>query len=531
MNKLFFYIILSALFLQYQRGFSSNENKDSLKIDTSSAHEELSHFLFHRNLDSLSNLFYVQQSLSMKYLDSLSAKSTNTDTTAIPVFPDSVYIDRLAKIPSVFDLSFNSKVKSYLNVYTQKKRDKVEIMLGLTDYYFPIFERILDEYNLPNELKYLPVIESALNPRAVSRAGATGLWQFMYSTGKLYKLEINSFVDQRRDPIASSYAAAHFLSDLYEMFGDWTLVIAAYNCGPGNVKKAIRRTGGKTNYWDIYYRLPRETRGYVPAFIAATYTMNYYEDHNLKPRPIDMSLATDTLMISEELHLKQVSEVLGLPLQIIRDLNPQYKRDVIPAITRSYSLKIPVEYVTAFIDLQDSIFTYKDNLYFDPNKKLKAPAKYTAYTAPPPKNSAKLYYKVKPGDNLGYISEWYGVGLSQVRYWNGIRRNLIKVGQKLVIYVPESEKSKYTNINSMSFAEKQASIGKSVKPSNTASTSKSKSKTDHKYEYYTVRRGDNLWTIAKKYPGVSADNIRALNNISNTRKLAPGQKLKIRKKG
>lgn len=531
MNKLFFFSILSTLLLVSNTGFSFTEYKDSLKLDSVQTNEELGDLLFLKNLDSLTNLFYVQQSRSLCYLDTLNER--NADCSLIPSFPDSVYIERLARIPSVFDLSFNDKVKAYLNVYTNKKRDKVEIMLGLTDYYFPIFERVLDEYGLPHELKYLPVIESALNPRAVSRAGATGIWQFMYSTGKLYKLEINSYVDERRDPVAASYAAASFLSDLYQMFGDWTLVIAAYNCGPGNVKKAIRRSGGKTNYWDIYYRLPRETRGYVPAFIAATYTLNYYKEHNLIPRPIDMSMAmaTDTLMISEELHLKQVSEVLGLPLQTIRDLNPQYKLDIIPAITKSYALNIPVEYVSPFIDLQDSIFTYKDNEFFDPDKKLKAPASnatYSAYSAPPPKNSAKLTYRVKSGDNLGFISEWYGVGLSDLRYWNNIHRNLIKVGQNLVVYIPDNNKEKYEKINSMSFAEKQATLGKSTQQ---ASTAPKKIYSDSEYEYYTVRGGDNLWTIAKKFPGVSADNIKDLNNITDTRSLAPGQKLKIRRKG
>ncbi len=518
--------LIVFLFCQISITYSFNDNKDSLKLDTSLIYKELADFRFLKNLDSLSNQYYVKQSLAMLYVDSVT--ETEIDSTEVSRFSDSVYIARLAKIPSIIDLSYNDRVKAYINVYTAKKREKVEIMLGLTNFYFPIFERVLDEYDLPLELKYLPVIESALNPRAVSRVGATGLWQFMYSTGKLYNLEINSFVDERRDPIASSYAAARFLKDLYQMFGDWTLVIAAYNCGPGNVKKAIRRSGGNTNYWDIYYRLPRETRGYVPAFIAATYALNYYEEHNLRPQPIDLGLANDTVIITEQLHLKQVSEVLGLPIQLIRDLNPQYRRDIIPAIKQSYALKIPVDFTSSFIDMQDSIFAYNDEKYFDPSKKLKAPGKYTPYSAPPPRNSTKLIYKVKPGDNLGYISEWYGVGLSELRYWNNVRRNLIRVGQKLVVYVPDKDKEKYERINSMSFAEKQASIGKPAKAQ--VAVKKDKPGEDPQYLYYTVQRGDNLWSIAKKYPGVSAENIRSINNIANTRSLAPGQRLKIRKK-
>ena len=526
MNKIIGITLLFTTLLSTNILFGFSEKDDTTKVSTEKAILELADSYYLKNLDSLTHLYYVKQSLALCHLDSTLAIDSLNKT--VPTYTDSVYIDRLAKIPSVLELSYNEKVKAYLKVYTEKKRDKAEIMLGLADYYFPIFEQILDEEGLPHELKYLPVIESALNPRAVSRVGATGLWQFMYSTGKLYKLEINSYVDQRRDPIAASYAAAHFLKDLYNMFGDWTLVIAAYNCGPGNVKKAIRRTGGKTNYWDIYYHLPRETRGYVPAFIAATYTMNYYKEHNLVPRKIDMTLVTDTVIVDEPLHLKQVAEVLNIPVQAIRDMNPQFKRDIIPAVKDKYALKLPENIISSYIDLQDSIFTYKDNLYFDPNKKLKAPAKYSAYTAPPPKNSAKLYYRVKSGDNLGFISEWYGVGLSQLRYWNNIHRNLIKVGQKLVVYVPKSEKGKYENINTMSFAEKQASIGKTAGTKKKQEVAVAK---DGNYEYYTVRRGDNLWTIAKKYPGVSADNIRSLNNINNSRKLSPGQKLKIRKKG
>ncbi|HUW06710.1 MAG TPA: lytic transglycosylase domain-containing protein, partial [Williamwhitmania sp.] len=228
------------------------------------------------NLDSLLSIYYQQQqedttNLMTDYKDE--GDSLNLD------LPDSVYMHRLHNIISPLELSFNGVVKSYIKVYTQKRKDKMEEILGLSDYYFPLFEETLDAYNLPLELKVLPVIESALNPNAVSRMGATGLWQFMYGTGKLYKLEVNSFVDERKDPVAATNAACHFLSDLYNIYHDWTLVIAAYNCGPGNVNKAIRRSGGKRNYWEIYYLLPRETRGYVPAFIAATYALTYYKEH------------------------------------------------------------------------------------------------------------------------------------------------------------------------------------------------------------------------------------------------------------
>ncbi|HER08096.1 MAG TPA: lytic transglycosylase, partial [Bacteroides sp.] len=266
------------------------------------------------------NLWYVNQSLENAVDENLPGPDS-----LVPDFPDSVYMRRLAGIPSVIDLTYNRIVKNYLDVYTKKRREQVRVMLGLSDYYFPIFEEIFDYYDVPFELKYLAVIESALNPRAVSRAGAVGTWQFMYGTGRFYGLTINSLVDERRDPIASTHAAARYLRDLYGMYGDWTLALAAYNCGPGNVNKAIRRSGGKKNFWDIYYFLPRETRGYVPAFIAATYVMNHYPEHRLSRIPVEMPLFTDTIVVREPVHLEQIAGVLGVPLKQLRDMNPQYR--------------------------------------------------------------------------------------------------------------------------------------------------------------------------------------------------------------
>lgn len=504
--------------------------EDSLETDTNQLDIDTIDPSYFNGLDSLVNLFFIKEALAMRFIDSVPTPDSNRVVFKPIVLPDSIYIQRLAGISSVIDLSYNSKVNAFIKVYTNKKRANVEAMLGLTDYYFPIFEQILDELDMPQEFKYLPIIESALNSRAVSRAGATGLWQFMYSTGKMYKLEINSYVDERMDAVKATYAAAYFLKDLYEMFGDWTLALAAYNCGPGNVKKAIRRSGGKTNYWDIYYRLPRETRGYVPAFIAATYTFNYYHEHDLRPLSIDFPIATDTLLISEELHLEQVSNVINIPIEELRNLNPQYKYDIIPAKTKLYSLKLPENKIVPFIDFEDSIFTYKDSVYFNTENILRAPIQSAyKYKAPQPKNTVKIYYTVKSGDNIGYISEWYNVSLSQVRYWNGIRRNLIRSGQKLVIYVPKSKKEKYKKINSMSFEAKQKMIGKSVSKSKKIAKSTTNS-TSGNYVYYTVRKGDSLWKIAKKFDGVSDSDIKKLNNITDIRSIKPGQKLKIKRK-
>jgi len=396
-------------------------------------------------------------------------------------------------------------------MYTQNRKELVGVMLGLTDYYFPIFEEVLDLYQLPQELRFLPMIESALNPKAVSRVGATGLWQFMYGTGRMYKLTINSYVDERRDPIAATYAAARYLKDLYSIYKDWTLVIAAYNCGPGNVNKAIRRAGGKRNYWDIYYYLPKETRGYVPAFIAANYTFYYYKEHNIKPQTIKIPQTSDTLMVFNMLHLQQVADVLGIPLNMLRDLNPQYKLDVIPAKERPYALKIPLDAVGSFIDKEKVIFAYKDSIFFNTKNSI-SPTRFTSsYQYDVPAGSVRHSYTVKSGDNLGAISQNFGVSVAQLRSWNNIYGNRIRVNQKLTVYVS-------TRI--------AAQLG-IVTPAKTT-PAKVTPKVESGYIVHTVKPGDTLWTIARQYPGVSGEDIIKINNLKND-KLYPGQTLKIKK--
>lgn len=410
------------------------------------------------NLDSLLNLWYVNRSLETAVDD----YQPGADTL-IPDFSDSVYLARLAEIPSVVDLTYNRIVKNYINVYTRKRREQMRIMMGLSDYYFPMFDEVFDLYGVPYELKYLAIIESALNPRAVSRVGAVGTWQFMYSTGKHYGLTINSLVDERRDPLAATHAAARFLADLYKMYHDWTLALAAYNCGPGNVNKAIRRSGGRRNFWDIYYFLPRETRGYVPAFIAATYSMTYYEDHLLTRAPLTLPRYTDTMMVYEPVHLKQVAEVLDIPIGQLRDINPQYRQDVVPGTSKhGYAVRIPQERSGAFIDLQDSIFAYKDSVFFDKGKMVATPQRYSSsYRVDLPADKYdKLYYTVRSGDNVGFVADWYDVRASDLRYWNNISRNLIRVGQKLVIYKPKGSSAPYRKLDNMSFTEKQDFAGR-----------------------------------------------------------------------
>lgn len=477
-----------------------------------------SNITIEQNFDSLLNNFYVKKAYDQYY-----EVSSATDTS-IPEFHDSVYISRLKKIPSAIPLTYNNIVRNFIHVYTIKKRDKLSAILSLKEYYFPMIEKIMDLHGLPKELKYMAVIESALNATVISRAGAVGLWQFMYPTGKMYGLKMNSYIDERRDPVRATHAAAEYLKDLYNIYNDWILVIAAYNCGPGNVNKAIRRRGGKADYWDIYYYLPRETRGYVPAFVAATYSMNYFETHNVKPTKIEMPPVTDTIVINQNLHFDQIEAVLNISKSKLRSLNPQYRADIIPGDYENAHLRLPFDLSPKFISLKDSIFSYKDSIY-DLNKNmLKSPTSYSAYKPSAPKgNYTKLYYTVKKGDAVGLIADWYDIRTADLRYWNNIRRNIIRTGQKLVIYKPKSIAHNYKNINSMSFKQKQNKEGYTIK-----SQPEEEIKIDpNSYFYYTVKKGDSLWEIAKKYNGVTQKSIIKINKFSYNTKIYPGQKIKI----
>jgi membrane-bound lytic murein transglycosylase D len=394
-----------------------------------------------------------------------------------------------------------------------------------------MIEDIFDSYGLPAELKYMAVIESALNPNAVSRVGATGLWQFMYSTGRMYGLVINSVVDERRDPIKATHAAAKYLRDLYNIFNDWTLVIAAYNCGPGNVNKAIRRSDNKKDYWDIYYKLPRETRGYLPQYIAAAYGVNYFAEHGLKPLPLSIPLATDTIMVNKDIHLSQISEVMDIPLGELRALNPQYRTGLVPGSSRPQSLTLPIIHLGDFIDMNDTIRNYRPEVYLAKNTRIAEPILSSkASHGMVVKDKAKLSYTVKSGDNLGFISDWYRVNVSDLRLWNNVYRNTIKVGQRLVIYVDPSKTEYFSKINSMTMAEKQAMSGKSLPVNKNQVAMRTPTESAGEFEVYTVRPGDTIWDIVKLFDNVTTSEVLTLNSISDPEKIKVGQKLKIRKK-
>ena len=303
------------------------------------------------DLDSLLNLYMSKTYLSMP--DDCQMTDTN------PEYTPEEYIERLRRMPTVMEMGYNEIVQRFIDRYMARLRHSVSYMLGASNFYIPLFEEALEAYQVPLELKYLPIIESALNPRAVSRVGATGLWQFMLGTGKQYGLEVNSLVDERRDPVRSSYAAARYLRDLYRIFGDWNLVIAAYNCGPGNINKAIHRSGGEKDYWRLYPYLPAETRGYVPAFIAANYAMTYFCEHGICPMNTRLPLQTDTVVVSRDVHLEQIAAVLDLDIEMLRSLNPQYRRDIVPGTSKPYAIRMPAADTGRFIDMQDSIYSYR----------------------------------------------------------------------------------------------------------------------------------------------------------------------------
>ncbi len=482
---------------------------------------------FESNLDSLVNLWYIENNPGVEPDTSWIAGSDSVFTH----LPDSVYIDRLSRIPARADLTYNKYVRNYIRVYLGKRSELVEVMVGMSEYYFPVFEEIFDYYGIPLELKYCAIIESALNPRAVSKAGATGVWQFMYGTGKMYGLTINSLVDERRDPVKSADAAARMMKSLYGIYGDWLLVIAAYNCGPGNVNRAIRRAGGKRNFWDIYYFLPRETRGHVPAFIAATYAMHYYSEHGLQAKPLTLPMPVDTIMIQDHLHLEQVAHVLGISKKMLRDINPQYKWDIIPGREKPYALKIPVEYSTQFIELQDSIFSWNDSVYFNQDKLTKTPEYYSSKYVPkaPGPGMVSLSYTIKSGDNLGFISEWYNVRLSDLKYWNNIYGSTIRAGKKLIVFVPKSKEEQYRKIEQMSFAQKQRSIGKVVAETNPGPRNLTGKDSD--YVLYTIKSGDSLWEIAKQFPGITDTDLIELNDLGDGDNIKPGMVIRIKPKG
>ena len=407
--------------------------EDEITVTDQDGNEEIIDFpeAMTYDLDSLMNLYMAKTHLSQD-----SDCQTGPDN---PTFDKEVYMERLKRLPTIMEMPYNSVVQSFIDRYSGRLRHSVSYMLGACNFYMPIFEEALEAYGLPLELKYLPVIESALNPNAVSRVGATGLWQFMLTTGKTYGLEVNSLVDERRDPVKASYAAAHYLSDLYKIFGDWSLVIASYNCGPGNINKAIHRAGGKKDYWEIYPYLPRETRGYVPAFIAANYIMTYYSDHNICALRTRLPAKTDTIIVDRNVHLAQIAAVLDLDIDMLRTLNPEYRRDIVPGNTKPSAIKFAMADATRFIDNQDSIYNYntselltkRDVVDINDESPTFTTYKKSRTTTRRSSRSTARSVTVRRGDTLSQIARRNGTTVAKLRQLNGIKGNNIQAGKKI----------------------------------------------------------------------------------------------------
>ena len=426
-------LFASNVAIQAQIEEDYEDDEDEITVTDNNGQEEVIEFpeAMTFELDSLLNLY-----MSKNYLDEdndCRMKDVN------PVFEKEVFLERLKRIPSIIEMPYNEVVQKFIDRYSGRLRHSVSYMLGASNFYMPIFEEALETYGLPLELKYLPVIESALNPKAVSRVGATGLWQFMLATGKRYGLEVNSLVDERRDPIKASYAAANYLSDLYKVFGDWNLVIAAYNCGPDQINKAIHRSKGSKDYWQIYPYLPKETRGYVPAFIAANYIMTYYCEHNICPMTTRLPAKTDTVMVSRNVHLEQIAAVCNIDIEQLRTLNPAYRRDIVPGATKMSAVRLPHTEVGKFIDLEDSIYAYNAEVLFSKRATVEVNDDVPTYTR---KSSTKRSRKkasrsrgrsvtVKSGQTLSEIAKRNGTTVAKLRRLNGIKGSNIRAGKKL----------------------------------------------------------------------------------------------------
>lgn len=527
-------------------------------------------------LDSLANYKYFETSNFSTNISKLNKYNFAPDY--IPTYSDSVYFERIALLnaKSPIELVYNKDVKLFIDLYAVRKRALTARILGLMQVYFPLFEEQLDRYDMPLELKYLAIIESALVPKAKSPVGASGLWQFMYGTGKMYGLKVNSFVDDRRDPYKATVAACRHMKDLYKIYNDWLLVLAAYNSGPGNVNKAIRRSGGKMDFWQIKPYLPRETQGYVPAFIAVNYVINYATEHNIYPvAPAFMHYEIDSVAVKDVVSFDQISEKLNISKEDLEFLNPNYMKGVIPSTKEEiYYLRLPQKYIADFINNESALYQYTTTKGIERNKLLSLLKNVPA--------SERIFYKIKSGETLATVASKYGCSVSDLKRWNHLRKSYAKKGQRLLVYrqvETQESPSLDKQPNEVSSAAHNSGEGETIyhtvlagehlaviasqykcsvkdiivwndlkettihpgqklvvsgpapiDPDEKTAKAKTNSTQDNnktRFTHYTVQSGDTLWGIANKYPGVTINQIKQINNINNTNQLKPGQKIKI----
>lgn len=482
------------------------EIKDNTFTFTKTADKKKYHLTDDPKIARYDSLWMNQLISSAELYDEMYDEVANLDpekTFTIDLNTDTLKV-RLAKLnqKTPFNVEYNPSLENVIKSFLTRKRALMERMLTSSQFYFPLFEQEFDNHDIPLEMKYLSIVESALNPRARSRVGATGLWQFMYGTGREMKLSVSSYVDERSDPVKSTKAACKYLNKLYALYKDWDLALAAYNSGPGNVNKAIRRSGGYRNYWNIRRNLPRETAGYVPAFLATMYIFEYADEHGLRKKNAERPyFETDTVRVKKMITFKQISELVDVSMEELKMLNPSYKLNVIPFIDgKDYYLRLPKSAMGKFVNNEEAIYAHVT----EEIKKMEKPLPQLV------KADNKIRYRVRSGDYLGKIAERYGVGVSQIKRWNGLRSNNLRIGQRLTIFPRKAV------TNTRSNKEKTA----------VASTGTSDQNFPPGTKVHTVRRGDSLWTISRQYPGVSVDNLKKWNGLRSN-KLQPGTKLKL----
>jgi membrane-bound lytic murein transglycosylase D len=505
-----------------------------------------------KSMAGLEDLHYVKSALSGNARKSTQGK-----------FSQSQAVKAIKNAGTEMGFTYTGKVQELLDFYTSDtQRGRTEIMLGLSVDYLPLFEAVLKKENMPLDLMYLPMALSSLNTKTTSAWGATGLWQIMFTNGKIYNLQIDSYVDERRDPGKSTRSAVAYLKDLYAIYLDWELTIAAYSNSPASVNKAIRKAGGSKKYDDLYPFLPIETRDYLPAFTACYILARHYDQADLNPVQIQIPNFTTEEPVLKRMHLGQVADALDIPLALVQDMNPEYKSSIIPSTSaKILGIKLPEDRIQRFRAMGDSIYSFNDTVYFPRTKRINIVTEVnpqqtennsngsnqetngeagsqttngTTTSAPKaPENKTRLTYTVKEGDNLGAIAGMYHVGVSEIKHWNNLRGDVIKVGQKLDIYVSDTRAAQYKGVDQKTTGQKQSSGNNKAESGNGAKTTQGQQKQADKstasYTWHTVKSGETLSKIASKYDGVTADEIISLNKIKDPKKIQPGQKLKIPK--